>query len=111
MLLMHVFNKPCQSGRCTAPNTCECQAGNEWDHKSGQCVPHCDIPCLNGVCIGQNKCECKPGYILDELQRNICQPHCPQGCPNGFCSAPNFCICQPGFIKSGIKGRQSCQRV
>ncbi|ALC39580.1 nimB2 [Drosophila busckii] len=105
-----ICEQPCKNGgRCIAPNTCECPAGYDWDRKSAQCVPHCDLPCLNGNCIGQNRCECKPGYILDEQRPNVCQAHCPQGCHNGFCSAPNFCICKPGFIKSGIKGRQGCQ--
>ena len=90
-----VCTQGCISGKCVAPETCECLEDYE-NSGDGICVPVCNDDCSNGKCVLPNICLCDPGYVKDRDDK--CEPECSINCTiNGKCIAPKVCECNQGY--------------
>jgi len=64
----HRCSPTCQPGcgrnsRCTAPDTCACDAGYVFVNGSTtECEPFCPRSCRNGICSSPGVCTCLDGY-------------------------------------------------
>ncbi|XP_017764952.1 PREDICTED: uncharacterized protein LOC108554259 [Eufriesea mexicana] len=91
----------CENGKCTKPNTCECDEGyqpsSDPAKKAHVCEPVCKGYCQNGVCILPDMCVCNPGYQTENYLH--CRPICHEDCEkrNAYCARANQCVCKPGY--------------
>ncbi|XP_068081589.1 uncharacterized protein [Anabrus simplex] len=83
---MPLCSPECKNGHCSAPNTCQCDAGfANADGNNSQCYPVCPQGCADGgknrsiPCPSPSNCLCPPGYVRDGNNLR-CSPVCPEGC-------------------------------
>ncbi|XP_043790674.1 tenascin-like isoform X2 [Apis laboriosa] len=97
-----VCNPECVNGKCTRPNSCECDNGySPIGQTQHACEPLCESNCTNGFCARPNQCSCNAGYELIE-DKLYCLPVCVQDCANhnARCTEPNRCTCNSGYRQS-----------
>lgn len=97
----------CVHGRCTGPDTCQCNAGYRGDH-CDECSTK--VGCEHGTCEEPNQCICNPGWAgpLCSIDTNYCTKH--QPCQNGGTCLNEGPVGYRCYCSEGFTG-ENCEQV